>query len=286
MVEIFLSVNNGEQIIELPVIPDKIKVTKGQETETFETASGSQFALITPVGITTVSWSSFFPNKKNNYNFVRGTVQNSVFDYLYTIDSWQESKLPVRLVIWFDGQKSINIPTKCVITDYEIGTTGDMDYNIEFSKIPNNLIEDELTMAQYEELLGMINNLKENVDKILKRYNAITDEDFPEWAKPGTELLYNNGAIMQDGGLDLSYDMLRMITMNYRAQAYRGIVVYNYYDNNIPEYARGVIGWLIDNGCIKGDENGLLNLTDDLINAYVTVARAGGFGEECKGLAG
>ena len=54
MVEIFLSVNNGEQIIELPVIPDKIKVTKGQETETFETASGSQFALITPVGITTV----------------------------------------------------------------------------------------------------------------------------------------------------------------------------------------------------------------------------------------
>lgn len=91
---------------------------------------------------------------------------------------------------------------------------------------------------------------------------------------------------MQDGGLDLSYDMLRMITINQRAQAYRNIAVYNYYDANIPEYARGVIGWLIDNGCIKGDENGRLNLTDDLINAYVTVARAGGFGEECKGLAG
>ena len=80
---------------------------------------------------------------------------------------------------------------------------------------PNyDLIKEDLTMAQYEELKNEISQLTETV-KVL-----------------ATELH------------DLNHPM-----------------IYNYIDNNMPEWARSAVSWAVENGILNGDENGL-NLDD------------------------
>lgn len=272
MTEIYLSVNNNAEIMEIPVIPSKISIGYAQETATFETASGKDFPLLTPQGIKTISWQSFFPAK--DYTFVRGTRLSSPFDYSDMIEKWQRELLPVRLVIWLGGSKKINVAAVCKLSTGEIGTTGDMDYDIEFSVIPTEIIEETITMAQYEELTQKITDLENKIEEYHKKYTSIEQEDFPGWAQEAVGFLYGNGTISVDesAGLDLTYDMLRAFVINYRAQAYRNTKVYNYVDANMGEY-EPYMRWLANKGYIKGDENGLLNLTEDMMRILVVVMR-------------
>lgn len=88
---------------------------------------------------------------------------------------------------------------------------------------PNyDLIKEDLTMAQYEELKNEISQLTETV-KVL-----------------ATELS------------NLKHPM-----------------IYNYIDNNMPEWARSAVSWAVENGILNGDENGL-NL-DDKDLRYITM---------------
>ncbi len=51
-------------------------------------------------------------------------------------------------------------------------------------------------------------------------------------------------------------------------------MIYNYIDNNMPEWARPTIQKLVDKGFLKGDENGL-NLTEEMLRLLVINDRAG-----------
>lgn len=51
-------------------------------------------------------------------------------------------------------------------------------------------------------------------------------------------------------------------------------MIYNYIDDNMPEWARPTIQKLVDKGFLQGDENGL-GLTDDLLRVLVINDRAG-----------
>ena len=92
----------------------------------------------------------------------------------------------------------------------------------KFCRPDYDLIKENLTMSQYEELKNEISQLTETV-KIL-----------------ATEL--NN----------VKHPM-----------------IYNYIDDNMPEWARGAVKWAVDNGILKGDESGL-NL-DDKDLRYITM---------------
>lgn len=50
--------------------------------------------------------------------------------------------------------------------------------------------------------------------------------------------------------------------------------IYNYIDDNMPEWAKPTIQKLVDKGILKGDDNGL-NLTEDLMRILVINDRAG-----------
>lgn len=51
-------------------------------------------------------------------------------------------------------------------------------------------------------------------------------------------------------------------------------MIYNYIDDNMPDWAKPTIQKLVNKGILKGDENGL-NLTDDLLRMLVINDRAG-----------
>lgn len=50
--------------------------------------------------------------------------------------------------------------------------------------------------------------------------------------------------------------------------------IYNYADENMPDWARPTIQKMMDKGLLKGDENSCLGLTDELLRVFVTNDRA------------
>lgn len=55
--------------------------------------------------------------------------------------------------------------------------------------------------------------------------------------------------------------------------------IYDYVDDNMPEWARPTIAKLVNKGFLKGDEEGKLGLTEDLMRVLVINDRAGIYGE-------
>ena len=127
--DIYLSVNNREQVICLPVPPSEFTVSKPRKNEVFETVSQGELNLIGTSALKSISWDSFFPAK--DYSFLRDR-SDTAFGYLYTIDTWYEQKLPMRLII---TDTPINMA--CTIEDfsYTIKKDGDMYYSITLSEV-------------------------------------------------------------------------------------------------------------------------------------------------------
>ena len=148
MIRIYLSVNNREEVMELPVIPPEFSVQKPQGDETFETVTGEELSFIDAPGLKSIAWDCFFPSK--DYPFLRCSRFDDVWEYGYKIDMWIKRKLPIRLII---SGTPINMAVKVTQFDYKLGTTGDIVYNIAFKEIP--LIDTE------SEDLKCINNAAE-----------------------------------------------------------------------------------------------------------------------------
>ena len=54
-----------------------------------------------------------------------------------------------------------------------------------------------------------------------------------------------------------------------------GKMIYNYQDANMPEWARLTVRKMFDKGILKGNENGELGLTDEMLRMFVMNDRAG-----------
>ena len=94
--DIYLSVNNREEVLRLPVLSPEFTVSKPQSNEVFETVTRGQLKLIGRPSLKSISWDSFFP--VCDYPFLRDR-SDTAFGYLYTIDTWISKKLLIRLII-------------------------------------------------------------------------------------------------------------------------------------------------------------------------------------------
>ena len=63
--------------------------------------------------------------------------------------------------------------------------------------------------------------------------------------------------------------------LNERLEKVENPMIYDYVDENMPEWARPTITKLVDKGFLKGDEEGKLGLTEDLMRLLVINDRAG-----------
>ena len=128
--DIYLSVNNREQVIRLPVLPPEFTVSKPHSNEVFETVTSGQLKLIGRPSLKSISWDSFFPVR--DYPFLRDRSYKA-FGYLYVIDTWIQQKLPIRLII---TDTPINMA--CCVDDfsYTIKKDGDMNYSITLGEVP------------------------------------------------------------------------------------------------------------------------------------------------------
>lgn len=83
--------------------------------------------------------------------------------------------------------------------------------------------EEDLTMAQYDELKKEIENIRTDVDGLKnKMVYAWVDDNMPNWAKPTVTKLMRKGYLKGDneGKLMLDDNMLRILVINDRAGIY------------------------------------------------------------------
>ena len=128
--DIYLSVNNREEVLRLPVLPPEFTVSKPQSNETFETVTRGQLKLIGRPSLKSISWDSFFPVR--DYPFLRDR-SDTAFGYLYTIETWISKKLPIRLII---TETPINMACSVDDFSYTIKKDGDMRYSITPGEVP------------------------------------------------------------------------------------------------------------------------------------------------------
>ncbi|KYG92350.1 hypothetical protein A0U40_05245 [[Bacillus] sp. KCTC 13219] len=127
--DIFLSVNNREQIIQLPIVPSEFRIQSPINNETFTTINQGDIKLFGERGLKSLIIDSFFPNK--DYSFARDKTYKG-WEYVEIIESWIERKLRVRLI-------ATGSPINLVMTidDFEYGVqdgSGDIYYSLVLSE--------------------------------------------------------------------------------------------------------------------------------------------------------
>ncbi|RKD26681.1 hypothetical protein BEP19_15855 [Ammoniphilus oxalaticus] len=127
--DIFLSINNREQVIQLPVVPSEFRIPNPQNHETFTTINQGDIRLIGKRGLQTITIDSFFPSK--DYPFLRSR-QYWGWEYVDIIQSWIDREVPIRLII-------TNTPINMAVTidDFEYGPrdgSGDVYYTLPLTE--------------------------------------------------------------------------------------------------------------------------------------------------------
>lgn len=86
-----------------------------------------------------------------------------------------------------------------------------------------------------------------------------------------------NYEIEEDELMSKEYDELKAEISALKAEIVKSNnkMIYNYVDKNMPDWARPTIQKMMDKGFLKGDENGCLGLTDELLRVFVTNDRVG-----------
>lgn len=226
--DIFLSVNNRAEIMQIPVMPSEFKVSKPQSAEKFETVSGEEVLLIGASKLKGISFSSFFPTKDQPYVHHKYNPDMWGWDYVYMLDTWIEQKLPIRLIITYEHSDTpINMAVGISKFDYSIKTDGDLWYSIELEQM--NLLgndnpvpwydEEEIDMEELENLKNIVAQLTELVNRLANPmiYNYI-DSNMPQWAHEPVQAAIDAGILQGEGeGLNLDYQDLRHITILHRA---------------------------------------------------------------------
>lgn len=216
---IYMSINNGEEVMKLPVIPPKIKITSSQGTETFETAGYGLVRIIGCRDLQGISWESIFP--VHDYPFRRDNSMQGQ-EYADKLNSWRGRKLPIRLVITSSGFANLDVNIACAISvlDGEVGSNSDFDYSIQLDEVDllnytlNN--EEELTVEKYNEIMSRLTAIEERLNSVedAKIYNWM-DDNMPEWAKPTIQKLMDRGYIhgIGENELGLTMDIIRALVI-------------------------------------------------------------------------
>lgn len=129
--DIFLSINNREQVIQLPVVPSEFKVPSPVNNETYTTINQGDIRLIGQRGLKAITIDTFFPKK--DYPFLRSR-EHWGWEYVEIIESWIDRKMPIRLII---TGTPINMAMS--IDNFEYGVkdgSGDVYYTLALSEFP------------------------------------------------------------------------------------------------------------------------------------------------------
>jgi hypothetical protein len=127
--DIYLSINNREEVIKLPVVPRSFKINSPQNNETYTTISQGDIKLIGLRGLKSLTIDSFFPVK--DYVFLKDKSYKG-WEYINIIEKWIDRRIPIRLII---TDTPINLACTIESFDYSVEDgSGDVYYTLVLSE--------------------------------------------------------------------------------------------------------------------------------------------------------
>jgi hypothetical protein len=133
MIQVFISINNNEEVMQLPVPPSEYKINSPWDNEQMKGLQGS-INIIGLRGLKSVSISSFFPAKGKDYPYNQNKTMWGM-EYVNAIERWRERRLPLRLVIVSqDGEKNVNMPVTIDNFEHSEGQDGDIYFTLSLSE--------------------------------------------------------------------------------------------------------------------------------------------------------
>ena len=197
-------------------------------------------------------------NAKAHYNYFNGGDRGSSADiFVDDASSWYVNDYK-KYYTWHcgDGKGRYGITNSNSI-GVEMCINLDSNYNTALKN----------TMQVVKELMQELNIPK---SRVVRHYDAsrkncpqsMNNGDWKTWKEFKQMLSESEGLTVTQ------YEELKAEIKNLNP------VVYNYIDNNMPDWAKPTIKKLVNKGILKGNENGL-NLTEDLMRILVINDRAG-----------
>ena len=143
-------------------------------------------------------------------------------------------------------------------------------YDVTGKRCPMPWVDDP---AQWTAFLATLTpeHPNEEEEEPMTRYNKI--DDVPDWAQDTVRALVDAGALGGVGGgnLDLSMDMIRGLVVGTKYAAacnprYETI-------KDMPDWAQEGVQRLVERGALKGDADGNLNVTMDMLRTMIVCQR-------------
>lgn len=124
--EFWLSFNNFEEKLQLPVNPGKFRVSAGNKNSVVDIAGLGELNLLGGLRLATVQLTSFFPSQYAPYCAYRDIPDP--YDAVSQIEKWRKSEKPIRLII---TDTPVNMAAAIENFEWgEIGGTRDVEYTL------------------------------------------------------------------------------------------------------------------------------------------------------------
>ena len=145
-------------------------------------------------------------------------------------------------------------------------------YDVTGKRCPMPWVDDPAQWAAFKDMLMPKSTTTDEEDEDdMVRYNKL--EDVPDWAQDTVRELVDAGALGGVGGgnLDLSMDMIRGLVVGTKYAAacnprYETI-------KDMPDWAQEGVQRLVERGALKGDADGNLNVTMDMLRTMIVCQR-------------
>lgn len=130
MVKIYISINNNEEVILLPVTPEEYEIS--EEWENQEVAGlRKPMNIIQNKKLATTSIESFFPSK--DYPFLLNRSMWGM-EYVEVIKRWRQRRVPIRFIITKEGKPVVNMPVTIDSFTYSEDKSGDIEYTLDLKE--------------------------------------------------------------------------------------------------------------------------------------------------------
>jgi len=130
MVKVYISINNSEEVILLPVTPPEYEVSENWNNQ--EVAGLYQaLNIIQYKGLAKIDISSFFPVR--DYPFLLNRNRWGI-EYVNTILRWTKRSVPIRLIIIKDGSTEVNMAVSIDGFTYATKKDGDIYYTLNLKE--------------------------------------------------------------------------------------------------------------------------------------------------------
>ena len=126
----YLSFNNNEERIRLPVIPSSFEVSIPHQNTTVNITNLGEINLIGKTGLMSMTIESFFPNQQYNFCLYNGFLKP--YEYIKQLIKWKNLGKPIRVIV---TGTPINYAMAIESLTYsEVDGTGDVYFSLELKE--------------------------------------------------------------------------------------------------------------------------------------------------------